>query len=260
MCFHASVVTPKGKVEERFNRAFKPGVDFDPLYHTSGFAHEELPIVGNENQIQLASWGLIPRWVKSLEDALKIRNQTLNARSETVFEKPSFRNSISKGRCLVPVTGFFEWRSVGKHKFPYHISHKEEELFSLAGITEEWLNKETGEIMKTVSILTTSANPMMQIIHNEKLRMPVIIDRNREEEWIDPSLQQKQIELFFEPSKAPMIAKSISKLITSNANSNVPDILTPHYYTEVDTILDSEHLATKPTEKPKVIQDSLFGQ
>jgi len=253
------VVTPKGKVEERFNRAFKPGVDFDPLYHTSGFAHEELPVVGNENQIQLASWGLIPRWVKSLEDALKIRNQTLNARSETVFEKPSFRSAISEGRCLVPVTGFFEWRTVGKHKFPYHISHKEEEIFSLAGITEEWLNKETGEVMQTVSILTTAANPLMQIIHNEKLRMPVIIDRHREEEWIDPSLQQKQIELFFEPSKAPMIAKSISKLITSNTNTNVSDILTPHNYPEVEAILDSELLNEKPKEKPKIIQDSLFG-
>lgn len=260
MCFHASVVTPKGKVEERFNRAFKPGVDFDPLYHTSGFAHEDLPVIGNnpERQITLASWGLIPRWVKSVEDAMKIRNQTLNARSETVFEKPSFRNAISKGRCLVPVTGFFEWRTVGKHKFPYHITHKDEEIFSLAGITEEWLNKETGEILQTVSILTTQANPLMQIIHNEKLRMPVIIDRHREEEWIDPSLKQQHLELFFQPSKAPMIAKSITKRITANANTNSAEVLEPHQYSEVESILYSEQLTTKPKEKPTVIQDSLF--
>jgi len=254
------VVTPKGKVQERYNRLFKPGVEFDPLYHTSGFSHQEILVVTNnpERHIQVATWGLIPKWVKTNEDATKIRNQTINARSETVFEKPSFRSAILKGRCLVPVTGFFEWRTIGKNKYPYLISQKEEEIFSLAGIVEEWLNKDTGELIQSVSILTKVADPLMSIIHNEKLRMPVIVTKEKEEQWIDSTLQKQQIELFFLPKKSLLEARSISKFVTSKSDTNTPEVLKQFAFDGIEEYFDSENLSLKPKDKPKVIQDSLF--
>ena len=88
-------------------------------------------------------------WTKSLDDAKKIRTQTLNARSETVFEKPSFRASITKKRCLIPASGFYDWRDYNSKKYPYYIYLKDRELFSFAGIYESWTDRETGELINT---------------------------------------------------------------------------------------------------------------
>jgi putative SOS response-associated peptidase YedK len=161
--------------------------------HVNGFNFPDYPVVTPNDEIQVFKWGLIPHWTKSADEATKIKAMTLNAKSETIFEKPSFRQSIFSRRCLIPSTGFFEWRHDVNKKTPYFIRLKEDEIFSMAGIYDEWADPQTGEISKTFSILTTSANPMMEYIHNSKKRMLVILPKNSENAWLFPNLKQKEI-------------------------------------------------------------------
>ena len=108
----------------------------NPFYN--GFTFRKAPVIINDDKprIQYYTWGLIPKWIKSIDESKKIRTQTLNARSESVFEKPSFRNSITKKRCLIPASGFYEWRDYNGKKYPYYIYLKDRDLFSFAGIYE----------------------------------------------------------------------------------------------------------------------------
>jgi putative SOS response-associated peptidase YedK len=190
------------------------------LRFTNGFEHPKMPVVTAE-KLELYHWGLIPPWVKTQADASQIRKQTLNAMSETVFEKPSFRNAIKTKRCLVPATGFFEWRHVGKLTFPYYVTPSESDMFFFAGIHEEWTNKETGEIVRTYSILTTQANALMELIHNTKKRMPVILKKESEKAWLDNKLNETDIKELCKPYPEELIlARTIARL---RSRANTPD-------------------------------------
>jgi hypothetical protein len=162
----------------------------------------------------------------------------LNARSETVFEKPSFRSSIKQHRCLVPADGFFEWMEVNKKKYPHYIFMKEKKVFCFAGIYAHWTDKETGELFQTFSILTTTANPMMMRIHNLKHRMPVIVDPSQYQNWLQKDMTTEKINSFFHPyPETRMDNYTISKRITSRSeNSNVPELLQPFVYQELNAL------------------------
>jgi putative SOS response-associated peptidase YedK len=122
---------------------------------------------------------LIPSWSKDAEIGYKL----INARAETVAEKPSFRSALKQRRCLIPASGFYEWQKQGTGgKQPYFISPREGELFSFAGLWERWHDPE-GEEVETCTILTTTANDLMKPIHD---RMPVILDPTTEGQWLDP--------------------------------------------------------------------------
>ncbi len=144
-------------------------------------------------------WGLVPFWVKSAEQAGDIANKTLNAKAETIFQLPSFRAAILKRRCIIPVNGFYEWRHFGKKTYPYFIYPKDRSYFCLAGIWEEWTDRETGEIKKTCSIITTAANPLMEQIHNTKMRMSLILNVTDAKRWISPDLKKPDIEILMKP-------------------------------------------------------------
>ncbi len=190
-----------------------------PLYYfVSGFSHPRLPVISNEG-ISFREWGLIPFWTKDEKFASKIRNQTLNAVGETVFQKPSFRSVIKRNRCLLPVNGFFEWREVNKIKYPYFISLKNDEIFSLGCIYDSWTNKSSGEIINTFSIITTPANPLMEIIHNNKKRMPLIIPKDAEKEWVNPDLSESKIKSLINPfPDSEMQAYTVSRDINNPKN------------------------------------------
>jgi len=237
MCFNNSLSDSAQKIESRFNAKFEKGVDFQPIYHASGFSFPKWPVITTEkpNTIQMYQWGLIPHWIKSLEDATRFRANTLNAKSETVLEKPSFRFSIKNKRCLVMSTGFYEWQDINKKKYPYFIKLKNENLFAMAGIYQNWTDSETGELFNTFSILTTYANPLLERIHNMKKRMPVIVSADKENEWINTELSSEKIKSFFTPlHEQQMTAYTISKLITSRSkNSNVPEVQNEYIYEEL---------------------------
>jgi putative SOS response-associated peptidase YedK len=154
-----------------------------------------MPVIINDNEkvIDVFKWGLIPQWIKSKEEADKIRINTLNARSESIFEKPSFRTAIQTQRCLIPATGFYEWQHQGKSKIPYFIELADKSTFAFGGIFSNWINKETGEIIQTFSIITTDANPLMAEIHNSKKRMPLILEKENEDMWLQGALSKTDI-------------------------------------------------------------------
>lgn len=239
MCYHNSQNANAAKVVKRFKAEIKKPDLFKPVYHASGFSHPDWPVITNveKGQIDMFKWGLVPKWIKSKDEALKIRIQTLNCRFETAFEKPSFRSSISKNRCLVLSTGFFEWQDFNKQKYPHFIttSTHEEGIFAMAGIWESWVDKSTGEILDTFSILTTVANPLMAKIHNVKKRMPVILPPDAEVAWLEEKISKEEILGFNKQfSEEQMKAHTISKLITSRTdNPNVPEVMLPHIYVEL---------------------------
>lgn len=171
-------------------------------YHVSAFNFPECPAVTASEEIQVFRWGLIPYWTKSQEDSATIRKMTLNAKSETLFEKPSFRQPVLKKRCLIPSTGYFDWRHEGDRKIPYFIRLKEEEIFSMAGIYDLWTDNSTGDQLATFSIITTGTNPLTDYIHNTKHRMPAILPPGDEERWLDPRLEKEEIASLLQPFDA----------------------------------------------------------
>lgn len=209
-------------------------------YYVSGFEFPKMPVITNQQPdgVQGYNWGLVPFWVKTYSDALEMRAYTLNARSDTVFDKPSFRNAIKERRCLVPADGFYEWREFNGKKYPYFIYLKDKAIFSFAGIWEEWADHSTGEILRTFSILTTNANPLMEQIHNIKKRMPVILPREKEMDWIRNGLNREEIDVLTKPlDDKLMSAYPISKLINSrSSNRNVPAIQNMYDYPELEKI------------------------
>ena len=198
MCFHYSIKKTKKQIENHFNVQFEESTLFEPTQHANAFTHPLMPIITNDkpDTIQLFKWGLIPNWVKEKERAKEISNMTLNARVETVKEKPSFKEAIKSQRCLVIADGFYEWKTEGKRKTKYFIEHAEKPLFAFAGIWNSWANKQTGEIENTFSILTQKANSFMAKIHNIKKRQPIILQHERE--WMDFSEVKKTASICFD--------------------------------------------------------------
>jgi putative SOS response-associated peptidase YedK len=236
MCYHKSLDVKKDKLEVRYGAKFVNEDLYKEYYHASGFSNLLWPAITNENPntFTYLSWGLIPFWVKDNATAKKLATQCLNAIGEEVFEKPSFRDSIVKRRCLIPVTGFYEWRHIGKEKYPYYISLKSSEVFSFAGVWSIWTDKETGEEKRTYSVLTTAANPLMEKIHNSKMRMPLILSKEDEKLWLE-ELKKDDVKQLIKPYPADdMQAHTISKLITSRTQaSNQVDVKAPFEYPEL---------------------------
>lgn len=184
MCFHSKQSKSAQEVENRFYAIIEDYENFHSSDHYNGFTHPYTPVITNQDQklIQQFQWGLIPFWAK--DD--KIKKNTLNARIETITEKPSFRNAVNN-RCLIIADGFFEWQWLdpkGKQKQKYLITLPDNGLFAFGGIYSQWTNKASGEIINSYSIVTTAANELMSEIHNTKKRMPLILSKENERDWL----------------------------------------------------------------------------
>lgn len=202
MCFHSKQSKSATEVENRFKAKIDNMAMFNPQENINGFVYPLTPVIIDEKPeiITHYNWGLIPSWSK-VED---IKKFTLNARIETVDEKPSFKNSINK-RCLVIANGYYEWQwldTKGKNKIKYELGIGNDELFAFAGLYSQWVDTITGEIKNTYTIVTTEANPLMAEIHNHKKRMPVILKREDESKW----LHHEPIENFAFPYSVDLIA------------------------------------------------------
>lgn len=247
MCYNVAFMERKAKeFAERYKRLLPDEPAKETLnqqlplfYFVSGFDHPKLPIIMQDG-MQLSQWGLIPEWVRNGQSALEIRDKTLNAMGETAFEKPSFKTSIQSHRCLVPVSGFYEWRDENKVKYPYYIHPIHDAFFSLGGICNSWTNPETGEKQSTFSIITTPANALMQKIHNVKKRMPLILTPEQELAWIDPTVTESRVQDLMKPyDENEMAAFTVSQKINSvKTNRNQADAMTPVEYPQL-TLLDA---------------------
>lgn len=190
MCFYYHL----SKLAQRYKERAENIEILRKMDLVNGFNHPEMPVI-TDSELKLMNWGLIPFWSK--DD--KIKSYTLNARAETIFEKPSFKNRISTNRCIIPANGYFEWKHTGNKKQPYFIHLKNQDSFSFAGIWDEWLNSLTGEIINSFSIITTTANPLLAEIHNTKKRMPVILTEENEFNWVNKGLTKNEISEFLKP-------------------------------------------------------------
>jgi putative SOS response-associated peptidase YedK len=232
VCFHISLSKDREAIERRFDASFVDPL-FERIFHVSAFSYPKLPVISNEDptKIQFFSWGLIPLWIKDEGAALRIREQTLNAKAETVTAKPSFRHSIKTKRCLVLADGFYEWQHVKKQTFPYYIHLIDHRLFAFAGIWDAWTNRETKETFRTFSIITTQANPLLAKIHNTKERMPVILRPENERRWLSDIPVDEAMGLLAPYDEKAMEAHTVSRLITTrDIATNVPEVMTPHLY------------------------------
>jgi putative SOS response-associated peptidase YedK len=238
MCYNIAYIEKRAeRVASHYGASFKPEKQPLQFFHQSGFVHPEVYVITQEEPqwIQPYHWGLMPAWCKTEEQAREISNHTLNAMCETVFEKPSFRASIRSRRCLVIVSGFYEWHSSGKKKFPFYIHHGSRSFFSMGGIYDHWVNSSTGQILRTFSILTTPANRLLAQIHNSKKRMPLIFQEPVEKQWINPNYLKEEIEALMQPlPDGELKAYSISRRITDRTqNSNTVQVMEPFVYEEL---------------------------
>jgi len=240
MCYRNTLSIDATSLQKRYNARLEYAESFAPVYHASAFGFPALPIITNREPalLQQFRWGLIPFWVRTREEVDKVRAGTINAKSETAFEKPSFKNSIKAKRCLVPSTGFFEFHSYKSKKYPYFITLAGAGVFSIAGIWDSWTDKETGEILSTFSVLTVAANPLMAKIHNEKKRMPVILPAEQENRWLNESLAKEEILALCVPfDENYMKAHTVSRLITSHTqDANVPEVQKEFAYQELEAL------------------------
>lgn len=183
MCFYTQLSQSAQMLKQRFKANFKEENSFQSGIY-NGFDFPNTPVICNKNakEINLFGWGLIPFWAK--DDTIK--KHTLNARIETIHEKPSFRN-IVHNRCLVIADSFYEWQWLdekGHKKQKYILTLPNNALFAFAGLWSEWLDVSSGELVSTYTILTTNANELMCNIHNTKKRMPIILSETNEQNWL----------------------------------------------------------------------------
>lgn len=217
MCGRFSITTPIEELRDRF-KAEAPKEAFSPRYNAA--PSQNMLVIPEEtpHQMALFKWGLVPSWAKDP----KIGNHLINARAETLKEKPAFRHAYQKHRCLVIADGYYEWDKKNKTHVPYYIFKKGHSPFAFAGLCEYWKD-EKGNELNTFTIITTKADSLVSRIHD---RMPVILTQKEEMKWLDPNLEEKNIEKIL---KSPLPAKEmeaypISKLV-NNPRNDVPEVV-----------------------------------
>lgn len=178
MCFHAQQTQSQKTVHQYFGTK---GPVATGLFN--GFSNPRVTVITDEDPkiTSLHQWGLIPHWSKDKD----IQKYTLNAKVETLDQKPSFR---SARRCLFVSDGFYEWQwqdPKGKKKQKYLLTHADQILFSFAGLWDQWKDHSTGDIIRSISIVTTAARGIMCEIHNNKQRMPLTLTAETETQWLE---------------------------------------------------------------------------
>lgn len=166
-------------------------------------------------------WGLIPHWAKDS----RIGSRMINARSETVFEKPSFRQSIRQRRCLIPANGYYEWLHEGKTRTPFYLHHKENQPLAFAAIWDTWKEPGEGAMVESCAILTTAANRLVAGIHE---RMPVLIAAEDYSIWLNREVTEAEAlsRCFASSTSDELVARKVSNLV-NNPKHDAPECLTP---------------------------------
>jgi len=183
MCGRYRLSRRKQLVEEYFD-SISDESDWSPRFNVA--PTQPVPVIRQNpkepiRELSLMKWGLIPAWAKDASGAARM----INARSETASSKPAFRDSLKSRRCLIPADGFYEWVRTGKSKQPYCFEVNDGDLFAFAGLWDRWKDP-SGNWIKTCSILTTTPNAVTSTVHD---RMPVILDPDAYDLWLDPGMQ-----------------------------------------------------------------------
>ena len=205
MCFRTKLNAKIIDIEKAFEAKFVTPELYRPQQEINAFDFSANPVITNHapGEILFYHWGLLPFWAKN--DSLK--KSTLNARIETLTEKPAFKNSVAN-RCLVIANGYYEWQWLddkGRKKQKYLITVPKEEIFAFAGIYSTWKDPSSGINVDTYTIVTTRANALMSEIHNNKQRMPVVLSHRDRQAWLD----NQPVENFAYPYEVALEAQKI---------------------------------------------------
>ena len=213
MCGRTSLFVPQSVLEERFDAtAVEP---IAPRYNVA--PGDDLAAIQNDaaDEIDRLEWGLIPSWVDDPDDSPR----PINARAETVAEKPMFREAFEKRRCLVLADGFYEWTGRRGSKQPYRIERRDDQPFAFAGLWETWDGPEG--VRETATIVTTEANETVADVHD---RMPVILDQTDEQTWLTAT-DEARLQSVLDPyPAADLRAYPVSKRVNDPANDS-PDVI-----------------------------------
>lgn len=183
---------------------------YAPILYTSGSGSRES---------MNSKWGLLPSWVK---DPKNFKATTFNARAESLSEKASFKNAFKKQRCIVPATGFYEWKKTENGKVPHYIKAKDDGILAFAGLYEAW--QKDGQVVHSYTIITTTANEFIKSLHN---RMPVILSKDQFDLWLDPQEQNTDIlEHVLKPFEGDLEAFAVNKRV-GNVRENDKTLIEP---------------------------------
>jgi putative SOS response-associated peptidase YedK len=181
-----------------------------PRYNVAPTQTMPVVVKHSPNSLVLMRWGLVPSWAKEG----KTEQTLINARAETLAQKPTFRRLLASQRCIVPASGFYEWQQTGAGKVPHYIGLKDEPLFGFAGLYDHWTDAQGAEVL-SYTIITTAPNALMAPIHN---RMPAILGRDEEEFWLNPDETEAERLL---PLLKPYPAEQMKATPVSRAVNNV---------------------------------------
>ena len=220
MCGRYTVTAPGDVLAAAFGLETPP--DLAPRYNVAPTQEVAIVRLGDGGRLELAlvRWGLIPFWAKERA----IGNKLINARADGLATKPSFRDSFKKRRCLVPATGWFEWKKLEKGKQPYLFRMRDGSVFAFAGLWSRWNDPESGEPLETCAIVTTEPNELAATVHD---RMPAILDRAAHAPWLEAVPASPDLAALLAPRAIDgLVAHPVSRLVNSPAN-DLPACLEP---------------------------------
>ena len=216
MCYSNSSTSTNVDLSKRYKKSIQ-SIPEQTIFYASGFTFPTWRVISKHENVQLMKWGLIPNWFNG-NDTRVIARSTLNARTESIHEKASFKSLVKSGRCIIPSTGFFEWKHENRNKIPYFIFPSNDTVFSMAGLFDTWENPLTKEINTTFSILTCEANSFMAEIHNAKKRMPLILPKKQEGNWLQ---DEGEIQDYLKDLNHELDAHPVDTRILLGSNPNV---------------------------------------
>lgn len=186
--------------------------DLHPRYNIAPTQPVAVVTSADDRKVEMFQWGLIPSWSKDPS----IGSRMINARTETLQEKPAYRASFARKRCLILADGFFEWKQIDKSKRPFFIQLQAREPFAFAGLWDHWTSPK-GDEKRTCTIITCAPNDLMAELHN---RMPVILDRSTMWEWLDPAANSIGLRALLVPYAKSMMAHPVSRLVNRPENDS----------------------------------------
>ncbi|WP_409304440.1 SOS response-associated peptidase [Peribacillus sp. SCS-155] len=218
MCGRYNLFSELQTIAERFDCINREQLELIPRYNIApGQDILAIKSEGGSKEAALMRWGLIPGWANDP----KIGYKMINARAESVDEKPTFKGLIKSNRCIIIADGFYEWKRDGERKQPYHIQLKDKEPFAFAGLYSKW--NSGGKAIYTCTIITTEANELMEGIHH---RMPVILNREDEETWLDNhELDHNQLQKLLVPFESSEMMSYPISTIVNNARNEGKEII-----------------------------------
>ncbi len=217
MCGRYTLTVDPAELREMLALGDVPS-DLQPRYNIAPTQNVPVITSAEDRKVEMFHWGLIPSWAKDPS----MSGRMINARAETLHEKPAYRVPFARKRCLVLADGFFEWQHQEKSKRPFFIQLKSHEPFAFAGLWDHWASPQ-GEEKNTCTIITCDPNELMSQLHN---RMPVILDRSTMWEWLDSAASPVALRALLTPYAGPMTAQPVSRLVNSPQNDS-PECIKP---------------------------------